>query len=241
MSKLIAQNITLILGFVGVLLIAVSTTFQVTFLKVGIDHVLAEVGAVLLVLGVLHFMFELRLREAMLKEVSAAVLGGERLHTAGLIDCLMNSKEANEPEHWQAANNLTVGLQYSPRFFEDFHWLIEKRAAADKHTTILVMDENSSAARYLKESNTGIADVSGGVSRIRQLIGEVAKAKAARITIKTHDRVLRYSFIRTEESIWIKLYTNSNARANVPALKIRGGTPLYDFFNADIERLGGSQ
>jgi hypothetical protein len=241
MPKLITQNIKLILGFVGVLLIAVSTTFHFAFLKVEIDHLLAEIGALLLVLGFLHVMFELRLREGMLKQVSAAVLGNERLHESRLADCLTNSREVKDPGHWEAANSLIVGLQYSPRFIEDFHSVIEKRAAAKKYTTILLMEENSAAARYLKESKTGIADVVGGVSRIRQLVDEAAKGKARYILIKTHDRVLRYSFIRTEESIWIKFYTNSNARVTVPALKVRVGTPLYNFFDADIKRLGGSQ
>ena len=241
MTKLISQNIRLILGFVGVLFIAASGTFQLTILKVQIDHLVAEVGALLLVLGVLHFMFELRLREEMLKEVSSAVLGNERLHETGLADCLLNSKDVKDLEHWEAATTLTLGLQYSPRFVEDFHWIIGKRAAAKKRTTILLMDENSPAARYLKESNTGVADVQGGVSRIRQLISESAKGETDCITIKTHDRVLRYSFIHTEESIWIKFYTNSNTRMTVPALKMRAGTPLYNFFNADIEHLDSSQ
>lgn len=241
MPKLITQNIKLILALVGVVFIAGSTTFHLTFLKVELDHLLAEIGAVLLVLGVLHFMFELRLREEMLKQVSAAVLGNERLHESGLADCLMNSRDVKDPGHWEAANSLIVGLQYSPRFIEDFHSVIEKRAAAKKYTTILLMDENSAAARYLKESNTGIADVGGCVSRIHQLIGEGAEENAHYIAIKTHDRVLRYSFIHTEESIWIKFYANSNARVRIPALKVRVGTPLYKFFDEDIKRLDGNQ
>jgi hypothetical protein len=241
MSKLITQNIKLILGFVGLLFVAAATTFHRTFLKVEIDRLLAEIGALLLVLGVLHFTFELRLREEMLKEVCAAVLGHGRLHESGLADCLMNSRAVSEASHWEASNSLTIGIQYSPKFVEDFHWLIEKRITANKYTMIMLMDENSAAAQYLKDSKTGIADVLRGVSRIRQIIGKAAQGKTPYVRITTHTKVLRYSFVRTEESIWIKFYSNSNVRTTVPAIKVRAGTPLYSFFDADIERLGNDQ
>jgi len=120
MHKLTIQYISLIILFVGVLLIAVSTTFQFTFLKVEIDHLVAEVGALLLVLGFLHFTFEQRLREGMLNQVSAAVLGDERLDQSGLADCLLNSKDVKETAHWETAKSLIIGLQYSPRVIEDF-------------------------------------------------------------------------------------------------------------------------
>jgi len=119
--------------------------------------------------------------------------------------------------------------------------VIRKRAATKKNTTIMLMDENSAAARHLKESKIGIAGVGGDVSRIRKLIDEAAQGGTRYICIKIHDKVLRYSFILTEESIWIKFYTNSPGRVAVPALKVRAGTPLYDFFDVDIRRLGGDQ
>lgn len=240
MLKLLSQNIKLILGFAGIGLIALSTTFHVAFLKVEIDRLLAEVGALLLLLGVLHFTFEFRLRREMLREVAGAVLGNERLYSSGLADCLADSTRVEDKQHWEATNSLTVGLQYSPRFVEDFHAVIARRAAVKKRTKILVLGENSAAARYLKESKTGSADIAGGVARIHQIVQDTAKAHADYVTIKTHDRVLRYSFIRTDESIWIKFYTNSSARVTVPALKVRAGTLLYHFFDADIKRLDGT-
>ncbi|HEY2971522.1 MAG TPA: hypothetical protein VGJ48_03335 [Pyrinomonadaceae bacterium] len=99
------------------------------------------------------------------------------------------------------------------------------------------MNPDSAAAQYLRDSKTGIADVSGGVERIKQIIDEANSGLTNKIAIKTHDRVLRYSFIRTDESIWIKFYANSNQRVTIPALKVNAGTPLYNFFNEDIELL----
>jgi hypothetical protein len=236
-KKVVVQNIKLILGFAGILLLAIANAFHATVLKVELDRLIAEVGALLLVVGFLHFMFELRLREEMLREISLSVFGNERLYSYGLADCLLNSKDVKEPAHWEAAASLTLGLQYSPRFIDDFHPVLRKRAAANRPTTVLVMNPECAAAKYLKESNTGIADVKAGVDRIRQIVEETNEGLHAKIVIKTHDRVLRYSFIRTDESIWIKFYTNSSHRVTIPAIKVTVGTPLYEFFSGDIDRL----
>lgn len=241
MSKLLSQNIKLVLAIVGIALIALSNAFHAVFLNVDLARLAAEVGALLLVLGVLHFMFEFRLRREMLKEVSTAVLGDERLHNSGLADYLTDSKDVEDSDQWAVADTLTIGLQYSPRFVEDFNGLIARRAAAGKRTKILVLNGNSAAAKYLKESRTGIADIEGSVGKIHAIIQGAVTSRPEYVSIITHDRVLRYSFIRTDESIWIKFYANSNARVTVPALKVRVNTPLYDFFDADIDRLEGAK
>jgi hypothetical protein len=237
-SKLISEKIGLIVALLGVVLIAGSMTFHLVFLKVRIDSLLAEVGSLMLVLGFLHFMYELQLRDEMFREISTFVLENQRLYDLGLCDCLADSKTVKETDHWEATTHLTVGLQYSARPIEDMLPTIARRAAARRRTEILIMDEKSAAATYLKESKTGFAHVEEAVARILDLVGEFDPKY---VSIKKHDRVLRYSFIRTDESIWVKFYTNANFRTPVPALKVRAKTQLYDFFSADIDRLGDKQ
>ncbi len=115
------EHVRLILAGIGLLFLVVASTFHFSVLKVSVDDLLAEVGALLLVLGVLHFLFEMRLRREMLREVAESVLGNQRIYDAGLSDCVMNSRNVNETAAWKTALTLTVGLQYSPKFFEDFH------------------------------------------------------------------------------------------------------------------------
>src|SRR5262249_40998994 len=153
--------IKLILAIVGLVLIAVSQTFSFKFLKIELAHLLAEIGALLLVLGILHVLFELRLRDEMLREVSAAVLGNERLHQSGLVDYAGNSRDIKETADWVATPDLTIGLQYSPSFIQDYHWVIKERAVAGRCTTILHMSSDSAAAAYLQGTRTGIADTAG--------------------------------------------------------------------------------
>ncbi|HEY2971523.1 MAG TPA: hypothetical protein VGJ48_03340 [Pyrinomonadaceae bacterium] len=70
MREIIIQNLKLVLILSGVVLLAVANTFHRTIFKVDIDHLLAEIGALLLVVGFLHFLFELRLRQEMIREIS---------------------------------------------------------------------------------------------------------------------------------------------------------------------------
>jgi hypothetical protein len=231
------EHAQLILVTLGLLLFAAGSSAHLTVMKVSVDHLLAELGALLLIVGTLHFLFEMRLRREMLKEVAASVLGNQRLYDSGLSDCLMNSRQVDEREHWQRAETLTVGLQYSSRFFEDFHDVLKSRCAVGKRTTVLVLDPASAAAEYLRSTGTGWANVDEGVAKIRGLLTEMALVGGTTPTLLRHDRVLRYSFIRTEEAIWIKFFTNSKNRATVPAIRVRSNSPLYAFASADIDRL----
>lgn len=236
-AEVLENNIKLILIVTGVVLLLVANSFQAVVLKVQIDRLLAEVGALVLVIGLLHFLFEIRLRKEMLRDVSVAVLGNEHLHNCGFDDCLMDSRQVNESSHWENAGALTIGVQYSPKFFEDFHALLRRRCAAGRETIALALRPGSPAANYLRDSQTGLAKVKDGVERIASLLQEAAKETKGSARLLYHDRVLRYSFIRTEEAIWVKFFTNSKDRAQVPAVRLRAGTDLYRFVSDDIDRM----
>ena len=73
--------------------------------------------------------------------------------------------------------------------------------------------------------------------RLNDYHTQEADAGRGYVRVKKHDRVMRYSFIRTEQEIWVKFFTNSAHRAIVPAVKLVGGTDLYAFFEEDIRQL----
>ena len=231
--------IMLILAILGFICIAAATTFHFVWAKISLDHLLAEVGALLLVVGMLHWLFEFNLRKEMLREVSAAVVGNTLLHDGGLESCKINSRDVDDRVHWLNASDLTVGVQYSPKFFKDFHDVIRRRCQEGRSTTALVLRPNLAATRYLQDTKTGTPKVEECVAEIRQLLEEADVGSEKHTKLLYHERVLRYSFIRTDEFIWVKFFTNSPERALVPAFKIRSGTPLFEFFDGDIKRLIG--
>jgi hypothetical protein len=220
----------------GAVLIGVSNTFHHEWLKVQLDRLMAEVGALILVVGVLHWAFEFALRKVMLSEVASTVVGSTHLHESGLDSCNMNARHVDESAHWSQSANLTIGYQYSPSFFKEIHEVLRQRCKRGLPTTVTILRANGAAARYLHDSTTGKPAVEQSVGEIVALLCEI-NAGTKGCTLLFHDRVLRYSFIQTDENVWIKFYANSSARTTVPAFKVRADTPLFDFFAGDIKRL----
>jgi hypothetical protein len=72
---------------------------------------------------------------------------------------------------------------------------------------------------------------------ISNLLGQIDSGKKKHVRLVFHDSVLRYSFVMTDEYVWITFFTNSSGRTMVPAFKVRAGTPLFKFFHEDIRRL----
>lgn len=175
----------------------------------------------------------------MLREVATSVVGSERLVASGFADWLQDSRKVSDEDHWRHAGTLAVGVQYSPRFMTDYYEVIRARCELGRETIIMTLSPTGHAAAYLQATKTGRAQVAHDVERIKTLAGEAEAGMNGRVRVVEHDRVLRYSFIKTEESIWIKFFTNSKDRAVVPAFKVRVDTPMYEFVNSDIERLIG--
>jgi hypothetical protein len=205
-------------------------------MKVRLDRLTAEVGALILVVGILHWFFELGLRKEMLREVANTALGSTHLHESGVETCSLNARDVAERAHWSQSANLTIGYLYSPSFFKEFHDVFRERCRRNLPTTIAIVSADGIAARYLHDATTGNPNIRQSVRDIVALFQEIdPQCRGCRIVF--HDRVLRYSFIQTDEHVWIKFYGNSPERTTVPALKVRANIPLYKFFADDIRRV----
>src|SRR5262245_51446205 len=99
MKKLIVQNLKLILVVFGLFFLIAGNLIDLTYFKVNIGHLFAEIGALLLIVGFLHFLIDLRLREEMIRDVSGTIIGNKRIFDAGLRDCLLDSRSVREMEH----------------------------------------------------------------------------------------------------------------------------------------------
>ena len=92
------------------------------------------------------------------------------------------------------------------------------------------------AAQYLSENTTSTAKVTECVHEIERLLKEADEGRGY-VRVKMHDCVMRYSFIRTEEHIWVKFFTNASYRAVVPAVRVDSGSELFAFFETDVRKL----
>ena len=235
-NKLITLITQLKLIIIGLFLIVIANVSQYELLKIRLDELLANVGALFLVAGTIEWLFDVRARKELVYEIVHSIRGDDRMHRYGLMDCLTNSKDVEEKEEWENAKILVVGLHYSPRFIEDYPDVIKKRIKQKKRTVICHIKSNSPATNYLKNSESGF-EIETNLEKISTLKKEEF-GDSAYIELIEHDRVLRYMFVYTELSIWVKFFTNSKGSAVVPAIRVRPATPLFEFFESDIRNLG---
>ena len=235
-SDHINWHVTLLLTLGGLILIIFGNSFACEWHKIKLDQLIAEIGALILCVGTLHWVFDVSLRKAMFKEIADTALENGRIHDSGIVDCLLNSKSVSDPNHWKVAQELIIGIHYSSKFFDNFHEMLKERSASGKMTRVLILRPNSPASDYLAKSASGHSDMESEIKKIKALTHQ-CDPDSKHVLFSNHTRVLRYTFIYTEHSIWIKFFTNSKLHANVPAFKIQAGSPLFKFFDSDIQAL----
>ena len=149
---------------------------------------------------------------------------------------IVNSRAVDESDDWSEAKILVVGVQYSSKFFRDHFDVIQSRSSSGLPTLALVLEPDGYAAEYLRTTQTGLANVAEGIREIQQLLKEADNGRGY-ARLKKHDRVMRYSFIRTEDRIWVKFFTNTSYRTLVPAVCVDRGQEPFDFFEEDTRQL----
>lgn len=236
-NKLVNIIAQLKLIIVGLLLVVIGNAFQYEFLKIKLDELFTNVGALFLVAGTIEWLFDERARKELVYEIVHSIRGDDRMNRYGIMDCLTNSKDVQEKEEWLNAKTLVIGLHYSTRFMEDYPDLIRNRIKQKKKTVICHVRPNSPATEYLIQSESGLSDIAASIEKMSKLKKQEF-GNSEYVELIEHDRVLRYMFIYTELSIWVKFFTNGKGYAIVPAIRIRPTTPLYEFFESDIKNLG---
>jgi hypothetical protein len=243
LSALLEERARLILIAAGLALILAGNAFELSILKINIAALFAEVGALLLIVGLLHWLFESSMRRQLTQDIFNAVVGAGRTSSSGIVDVFSNSREVRYDDMVKSAKRLIIGEHYSTRFFEDHAPEIRERLARHDETIALLLKQSSQASKYLRASGSWYG-AKETLAKIRELTKEPSNGSITqaakddqRLTIKLHTRVLRYSFVMSEDHIWIRFFTNSEGESLVPAFCIAKGTQLYDFFSTDIMRL----
>ena len=75
------------------------------------------------------------------------------------------------------------------------------------------------------------------LDKLQKIVIELNEIGPGKIEISHHTKVLSYSFVQTDSCIWIKPYRNSSGRSRVPAIQIKSGTDLNNFYESDINML----
>ncbi len=238
--KLLVKYKSLVLATVGIVLIF--TAFYLNrdmSLQELLVTSIANVGALILVVGILQWLFDHQMREEMIREISNTVLGNTHIHDKGIVDCDDNSLNVKEEdlEHWTKAENLIIAAHYPEAFFARYSKLFETRCQTEKSTTVLLSKHDGQGITYLKNSDPEVPNVEERVQCIIALLTKSFSQSPTTIDIRLHSVVLHYLIIATEQAIWVTPMLNSKGRSHVPVLKVRHNSPLYEIFNADVQRL----
>lgn len=219
----------------GLLLILVANTFNVTLLKVDIDNVVANLGALLLIVGVLQWLFDSSVRQSFFKEIRSEIIDYRGVAESGICEYHPDSKDVDFKDLFLTSSNLIVGVNYSSKLIDHSIELLGERTKSKKKTVIVCVKCGTPAEAFL-EADYGNPGIS---SRIRKII-QVAREhdpSGEFVKIVRVPTVLRYSFIQFDHRIWAIPGTSGRGRRAVPGFFVKHGTSWFDHFRHDIEKL----
>lgn len=217
--------------------ILIANTFEKNVLKVHLDDALANFGVILFVFGAIQWIFDTGVRKQLLEEITSLTVKNIHVATSGIEDVVQNSKDVDYSELISQSTLLTIGLNYTPRIFEDYLGTFKDRSRRGMHTNVLVIDFASNVGEFLLRKEDGAGHVEPNQIKLRQIIEEINRSGEGKIQVQKHSAVLRYSFVQGDSSILIKPYRNSNGWHTIPAIQIKKGTWLHEFFSSDISAL----
>lgn len=88
----------------------------------------------------------------------------------------------------------------------------------------------------MRDSKSGRSDIGERTRDLIELI-EIEFNSSPLIKVIKHNRVPRYSSIKTDQAVWAMFFTNSEGYSIIPAVKVKVGSPLFEFFDQDVKRL----
>jgi hypothetical protein len=241
-GKLTASNLSLM----GMALILIGNSFSKVLLNIKLHEVISNVGALILVVGVLQWFFDEESRQNLINRIGshidAHLIQKENLTRCGLISCELDSKHIISAEYAAeliASEKLIIGIHYSDTAVARFESIIRTRESQNKTTQIIHSDANGISKPYLEKCLSVPINLSNKISQLESFVSSRFQPPTVQMT--KHGRVLRYSFVASSQIIWIIFLTNTDGyEPAIPALRLSQGSPLYEFFKKDISDLGGN-
>ncbi len=230
------ERIHLWLIIAGLVLIIIAQLFQYSLLKIDIDILVSNLGALLLVTGGLQWLFDSYVKNELFEEISSKTIQNVNISKSGIADIKISSRDVDYTNLILRSNEITIGINYSPRLLEDYIEEFRERAKSNLKTTIILLDLSSKAAYYLRTIKDENSHLEPNNKKIHGIVDELNKINNT-ISIFHHESILRYSFFKSDNSIWIKPYRSSPGRCKTPAVKLDVNTSLYNYYNNDIDNL----
>jgi hypothetical protein len=234
--RLRSHLVAALLVISGLVAILISNVFTARVLKVDLDHVLGEVGALILIVGLLHWFFDNLVRKYFFNDVRETIIGSQSVSASGISEFYSNSKDVDFSEYFLSSAKLVIGVNYSPKLIDNCIDLLERRTRTGQPTTIMVISKDSAAEHFLAHDYKIKDTIKGDLEKIENIVRQLNR-EHNHIKIVRLDTILRYAFIRFDSRIWVIPGTNGKGRREVPGFYVRHGTPWFDHFSHDIDLL----
>lgn len=219
---------------IGLVLIVAGNLFTYSALKVDFDSLLVNLGALLSVIGVLQVFIDHQVHRKLIDDSVRTALGVSGAVDLGVESAMLCSKEITSDERWVTSKRFFIGTHYSKRLLSDFSEIHTQRKRSGRAATILHVESNGIAAKYLTDSLSG-KNISAKLGELQDFVGRMEeKPGRGTIKLKRVDRVLRYSFILLDDIVYVIFFTNSTLYSKVPAFVFRKPSKMFSFFEADI-------
>jgi hypothetical protein len=219
----------------GLLLILIGNAFSLELVNVSIDSVLSNLGALLVVVGLLQWHFDNNLRFALFEQIRTEALASNRVIDSGICDYYEHSKDVDLKEFFVSSSDLIIGVNYSARLIDNSINLLDERVKSGKKTTVICILEGSTSATFLGKSY-GIENIDGDIGKLKRKCKEIDPS-GKMIEVIQIDSVLRYSFILFDSRAWIVFGSNASGRKSVPGFFVRRSGSWYTYFSKDVEQL----
>ena len=237
-----SPTVSLIIAVIGLILMLVGAYSQdLTWRWFGIDwsNFFSNVGLYVTVIVALQWYYDEHTKRQLITEVTRSALSSANIVRSGINDFTDNTTRIDYQSLLDSSEKIIIGFLYDTRLVNDHIEQLTERALAGKKTSVLLVNPKGIAFDFLANV---VDDREYMRLQVKENLNSIAEANdnphaTDKISVRFHDSVLRYSFVFSQEGVWIKVYRNSRGRVATPGIYIRNGSSLYDFFRKDIEDL----
>jgi hypothetical protein len=236
MSRMRGHLMATVLIIIGLVFILAANLFTLDLLHVHIEEISAHIGALILIIGLLQWLFDMFVREEFFNDIRDTIIEAQSVQRSGFCAFYSNSRGADFSELFLTSNSVVMGMNYSSRMIDACHGVLSRRTESNLPTRIVVLKEGSPAHKFLSEQLNADATIKGNLEKIASTVNDLDQGRGL-ITLMGSSTIFRYSFIRFDSRIWIVFGTNGLGRRDVPGFFVAHGSPWFNHFQDDVNRL----
>ena len=242
MSKHTSQTVSLVIVIIGLFLMLLGAISRNLFWEwLGIDwsYFFSNVGIYITVVVAIQWYYDERTKYQLILEVTQSSLSNSNVVKSGINDFRENTTRIDYRPILETSQEVMIGFLYDTRLISDHIEELRQRGHRQKKTSILLVNPEGDVIDFLAKLVHTHDYIKLQINENLKNIREINRCLTgqARVNVRFHDSVLRYSFVYSREGVWIKMYRNSRGIATTPGIYIRKSSLLFDFYKKDIKQL----